>query len=231
MAEKPKSDDQKNVGGAQRRTWDIGEYEKRARDRAELGDATVEGDVDSRPLRDREEFKKASSDMVGPAGSARAYVKHREKNLNLASAIGKTQLITDSGLRQKGGGWFCDVCDCLLKDSANYLDHINGKKHQRALGYSMRVERSTVEQVQSRLGELTKRKAEEEAGHTGPTAEEAYAQRLRQVAEDEERRKRQRKDAKKAKKAETEALELEGMDPEMMEAMGFGSFGGGGAKR
>lgn len=26
------------------------------------------------------------------------------------------------------GGFFCEVCDCLLKDSAAYTDHLNGKK-------------------------------------------------------------------------------------------------------
>jgi U4/U6.U5 tri-snRNP component SNU23 len=35
----------------------------------------------------------------------------------------------------------------MVKDSANFLDHINGKKHQRALGMSMRVERATLDQV------------------------------------------------------------------------------------
>mmetsp|Transcript_45945 Transcript_45945/g.92717 ORF Transcript_45945/g.92717 Transcript_45945/m.92717 type:complete len:239 (+) Transcript_45945:106-822(+) len=220
----------KNVGGAQRRTWDIEEYEKRARERAELGDETVEGDVDSRPLRDREEFKKADSGMMGPEGSKRAFVKHRETNLNLTSAIGKTQIIGDSGVRQKGGGWYCDVCACLLKDSANYLDHINGKKHQRTLGFSMRVERSSVNQVAGKFEVLKRKKDEEDAGLTGPTAGEAYAAKLAAAAAEEERGKKQKRDAKLAKKAESEALEMEGMDPEMMAMMGFGGFGGG-AKR
>lgn len=44
-------------------------------------------------------------------------------------------------------GYYCSVCDCILRDSHSYLDHINGKYHNRALGMSMRVERSTAEQV------------------------------------------------------------------------------------
>jgi hypothetical protein len=30
----------------------------------------------------------------------------------------------------KAPGFFCEVCMCLLKDSASYLDHINGKKRR-----------------------------------------------------------------------------------------------------
>ncbi len=44
-------------------------------------------------------------------------------------------------------GYYCSVCDCILRDSASYLDHINGKYHNRALGMSMRVERSTADDV------------------------------------------------------------------------------------
>ncbi len=44
-------------------------------------------------------------------------------------------------------GYYCSVCDCILRDSQSYLDHINGKWHNRALGMSMRVERSNADQV------------------------------------------------------------------------------------
>ena len=73
----------------------------------------------------------------------------------------------------------------MLKDSNAYLDHINGKKHQRALGYSMRVERAEVDQVKSRLDSI-KRKLEEQKKTIRPTAAEDYESKInRQLAEDE----------------------------------------------
>lgn len=38
--------------------------------------------------------------------------------------------------------WFrfwCDVCECLIKDSAAYLDHINGRNHNRMLGKPLAI--------------------------------------------------------------------------------------------
>lgn len=70
--------------------------------------------------------------------------------MDLSSKLGKTQVVTAASTPSQQGGWYCETCKCGLKDSINYLDHINGKKHQRELGYSMRVERSTVTQVSNR---------------------------------------------------------------------------------
>ncbi len=59
------------------------------------------------------------------------------------------------------------MCDCFLKDSLTYLDHINGKKHQRYLGYSMRIEKSTTEEVSDVLRGLAEKKREREGGGSG----------------------------------------------------------------
>lgn len=42
------------------------------------------------------------------------------------------QVVTNPAAQAQGGYW-CDVCQCLLKDSLNYLDHINGKRRKSAL--------------------------------------------------------------------------------------------------
>lgn len=95
------------------------------------------------------------------------------------------------------------MCDCFLKDSHTYLDHINGRKHQRSLGYSMRIERSTKDQVSSRLAMLAKEKEKKKTAiledgaenfHDVVKAKDEEAQRRK------EERMQQRKERKKMKK-------------------------------
>lgn len=45
-----------------------------------------------------------------------------------------------------------------MRDSQSYLDHINGKYHNRALGMSMTVEKSTADDVRKKFEELKKDK-------------------------------------------------------------------------
>lgn len=77
----------------------------------------------------------------------RELLKQREYKVDLDSKLGKSVVITKNTPTSQSGGYYCNVCDCVVKDSINFLDHINGKKHQRNLGMSMKIERSTLEQV------------------------------------------------------------------------------------
>ena len=124
-----------------------------------------------------EEFQRADKGAEGPLHSKRAFVKARKQRLNLEAKVGTSEFvnpelaaassikddnevsITDGVTKAVSGvGWHCRVCDCFLKDSLTYLDHINGRKHQRHLGYSMRIESSTTDEVVGKLEMLAQKK-------------------------------------------------------------------------
>lgn len=97
-----------------------------------------------------------STEIIDPAAASAT-----KSNLDTTTTAALTP---SSGVSKcsDGVGWHCRVCDCFLKDSLTYLDHINGKKHQRFLGYTMRVEKSTTEEVGGLLSSLGEKKRERE---------------------------------------------------------------------
>lgn len=132
-----------------------------------------------------EEFVPAQQGRAGPMGSQRAFLKSRSRKVDLEGKLGSTEIIDPSAAsatRSKlgedsstdvpsltssssgvtkckdGVGWHCRVCDCFLKDSLTYLDHINGRKHQRYLGYTMRVEQTTTAEVVDVLKSMAEEK-------------------------------------------------------------------------
>jgi U4/U6.U5 tri-snRNP component SNU23 len=115
-----------------RRTWDKSVYEAKAKDRLERG-VEDERQGPGQPVvrSNREEFKRASDGAEGPVGSERAFLKARESRVDLDGKVGKTEVIKPNTVEHAAGpGYFCEICSCLLKDSASYLDHINGKKRK-----------------------------------------------------------------------------------------------------
>lgn len=201
-----------NVSGKNdnfRRTWDREEYEKKAKERAE----ELEDDEDN----DEDE---SSSKRRPSAPVKRELLKRRDYDVDLEANLGKSVVITKTTPLSHTGGYYCNVCDCVVKDSVNFLDHINGKKHQRNLGMSMRVERSSLDQVQRRF-ELNKRKREEEKQKKGK--EYDLEERMTVLREEEEQRKQQRKIARKEKKQKT--FDDGVIDPDLAAMMGFSGFG------
>ncbi|XP_016460296.1 uncharacterized protein LOC107783792 [Nicotiana tabacum] len=156
-----------------RKKFDKEEYLQRAREREEK-------EADGRKSKSR-----------GPPVQ-RKPLKPRDYQVDLESRLGKTQVVTPIAPLSQQAGYYCPVCECVVKDSANYLDHINGKKHQRALGMSMRVERSSLEQVQQRFEASKKRK------DTGSfTVQDFEEQLLKQQQEEEERKQRRKRRRKR----------------------------------
>jgi U4/U6.U5 tri-snRNP component SNU23 len=219
-----------------RRTWDKQAYEEKARERAEAEAEAQDGPLTDAPSaaakdgvkRMREEFVAAEPGAAGPEGSARAFVRAREGDsllANLENKAGTTQIVTAAALEAGvGAGYWCEVCSCLLKDSSAYLNHVNGKKHQRALGFSMRVERVGADVVKSKL-EALKLKL---ASAAGAGAGAAAADTADEGGNSEETaRKRRRASEAEARRKEREAEDLQDVDPEIAEQMGFGAFGAG----
>lgn len=87
----------------------------------------------------------------------RANLKPRAREIDLAAKLNKSQLQSAYMPANQHGGYYCDVCDCTMKDSLAFLDHINGTYHNRALGMKMEVEKSTLDQVRKGI-ELAKKK-------------------------------------------------------------------------
>ena len=79
----------------------------------------------------------------------------------------------------------------VVKDPANYLDHINGEKHQRALSMFMQVERASVDQVKQRFEVLK---------NPGSFTKQDLDEQILKRQQEEEERKRQCREKKKKKK-------------------------------
>ncbi|XP_067948126.1 zinc finger matrin-type protein 2-like [Watersipora subatra] len=187
-----------------RRKWDLEKYEELAAARLK----ELEEDGSSRGKTDEPPVK-------------RSLLKARDYTVDLEGKLGKSQVITKTTPASNQGGYYCNVCDCVVKDSINYLDHINGKKHQRNLGMSMKVERSSLDQVKARF-DMNKRKQEEKK------KEYDFGERMKELQEEEEKQKAYRREKRKEKKRQHSSISGEdgGMDPEMAALMGFSGFGG-----
>jgi len=72
------------------------------------------------------------TDHKPPPGPQRAHLKAREYKVELDAKLNKHVVVAANAPLSQQPGYYCDVCDCTLRDSINYLDHINGKRRTRA---------------------------------------------------------------------------------------------------
>ncbi|KAG2442194.1 hypothetical protein HYH02_009680 [Chlamydomonas schloesseri] len=220
------------VDNTARRTWDREEYraiaeekEKAAKEAAKArGAKDGEDDDHEETAAEIRRRKRMDRDPLHQGLIVeRSLLKQRDYAIDLTSRLGKTQVVGFNTPLNQQAGWFCNVCNCVLRDSQSYLDHINGKWHNRALGMSMKVEKSTLEQVKNKFEELKSRKSPPPDeyvpdGFDGAASAEAKER-------EEKREKKRRKAAEAAATGGGDAAAGGEMDPEMMQLMGFGGFG------
>lgn len=182
-----------------RRKWDRKEYERLAQER--LLDNAKGSAEDEEPV-------------------TKELLKQREYKVDLDSKLGKSMVINKSTPSSQSGGYYCNVCDCVVKDSINFLDHINGKKHQRNLGMSMKVERSSLDQVKERF-KINKKKNEEKK------KDYELESRVKEAKEEEERYREYKREKRKERKRKIEEVDDADAGPsELAAVMGFAGFGG-----
>lgn len=226
----------KGVSNVVRRTWDVEDFarkgaERRTREESGMGD-TNDGPIETKL------FKKADPNAQGPAGSARAYLQKRDFKVDVDSKVNKKETVNMSDVVQKSGGYFCEVCECLLKDSTSWLRHINGKNHQRKLGFSMRVKKVSVDEVNVKMQELIKSKAKktDEPVDFKARYEEKIMKREQEMmtekAAKKEAKLKKKEEKKRMNDAEIKAKAVnepmgEGIDPAMLAMLGMSGFGGG----
>ncbi|CAG8500485.1 11106_t:CDS:2, partial [Ambispora gerdemannii] len=99
-------------------------------------------DTSFRRTWDKQEYEQCARDRA-----------RREQQLKEEEDRKTTQLVQSTSIASKIPGYYCKVCDCVVKDSVDYLDHINGKTGlfvpRIALDRTMKVERNTLDQVQN----------------------------------------------------------------------------------
>lgn len=89
------------------------------------------------------------------------YLKARQHNLKLEAKVGKTLTIakdmTGSTSGKGKSPFYCSVCEVDFNDSHSFVDHLNGKRHNRILGMNMKVEAVSADRIRDKLEMLAKR--------------------------------------------------------------------------
>ena len=158
------------VDNTARRKWDKDEYAAKAKERERLEDEKEKGKNIRPPPGAIIERKTLSLDTI----IQRDYKKELEARVGT-----KTIVNLDTG---EGLGFRCKETGVILRDSIAYLDHINGKKQQKALGMSDEGGALHGGTGARRVRARAKRKKEEEEKESAAD----FAKRVKAAEENEE---------------------------------------------
>merc|ERR1711941_169392 len=150
-----------------RKVWDKDYYTEKAKNNIMFGP---------------ERIGRRKDPVIPLPSSQRTYLKQRNYELDLEKNLGKAQVVTAHTIKPLQGGYWCSVCECLLKDSSTYLEHVNGRRHNRNLGMNMKVEKIGVDRVREKLKAMRKEPDAPE--------EEDIAERIQALEEEAEEKKR-----------------------------------------
>lgn len=183
---------------------------------------------------------KESIPSVPPTVSRTA--KSRNKSIldQFSGKIGKVEITEKNSEKQSKNsysgptasashGFLCETCNASFTSSDAFLDHCNGKVHQRNLGLNVKIERvDEVDRIKFRLQELTRKR------HTAAQIIESqsnvhFEQKLDAAEIESEKLKLDRKLRKKQKKSQvsknsTEEDTMEQGNDDILAVMGFKSF-------
>ena len=180
-----------------RKTWDRAEYAAKAEAREakykEEGAARAEA--------------KAAGQKYRPRASTPPDAKETESRtarLDVSNNVGKTTLVpagAATGKRGRGAGFYCADCDLTFKDNLQFVEHLNSKQHQIAIGQSGEVQRATLEEVRERLEWLGQKRREEAQG-VGDVVDLGRRLEVRKEVEEREREEKRARRREKRRKTE-----------------------------
>merc|ERR1719382_798840 len=164
-----RDDDQTDALG--RKVWDKDHFLEKAKNNIMFGP---------------ERIGRRKDPVIPLPSSQRTFLKQRTQDLELDKNLGKSMVVTQHTIKPMQGGYWCSVCECLIKDSAAWLEHINGRRHNRNLGMNMKVEKIGVDRVKEKLKAMRK---QPEVAET-----EDIAARIQALEEEQEEKKRRKKE-------------------------------------
>lgn len=128
----------------QRRTWDVAEYEQRAKEREKAERSGQKFRTAEQRAADEAAARKPKPVLDGL--SRPDIDAYRVEEL-----VGTRRIVNAEDALSEQGGFYCKYCDYLLKDHKAYLEHCNKPRHLKAMGMPMHMKRAGADEVRNRL--------------------------------------------------------------------------------